>query len=283
MNQKPVVIYHKDCADGLAAAWCFWKQFGDSMEYHPSAYNEPAPDIYNRDVYLVDFSYKRDVVEEMCKFANKVILLDHHKSALEDLWDLATLPNFDMTHSKEGMSGAIIAWNYVKSVTGHKRKLPVLLEHIQDRDMWWFKLPHTNEIMMAVFSYPFDIQTYDRLIGLNKSGVKGLVKEGAVLDRKFKMDLIKNIETTKRDMEIAGYIVPVANLNHIYASSGGNLLSKDKPFAATYYDTDKHRVFSLRSQDSGIDVSEIAKKFNGGGHRNAAGFKVDRDHPLAKI
>ena len=76
MSQKPIVIYHKDCADGLAAAWCFWKQFGDSMEYHPGAYNEPAPDIYNRDVYLVDFSYKRDVVEEMCKFANKIVLLD---------------------------------------------------------------------------------------------------------------------------------------------------------------------------------------------------------------
>lgn len=280
---KPLVIYHKDCSDGVAAAWCFWKQFGDSMEYHPGVYNEPAPDVYNRDVYLVDFSYKRDVVEAVCKFANKVVLLDHHKSALEDLWDLAALPNFDMTHSKEGMSGAIIAWNYVKGVTGHKRKMPVLLEHIQDRDMWWFKLPHTNEIMMAVFSYPFDIQTYDKLMGLNKSSIKGLVKEGEVLNRKFKMDLIKNIEATKRDMEIAGYIVPVANLNYIYASSGGDLLSKDKPFAATYYDTDKHRVFSLRSQNSGIDVSEIAKKFNGGGHRNASGFKVDRDHPLAKI
>lgn len=283
MSQKPLVIYHKDCSDGVAAAWCFWKQYGDSYEYHPGVYNEPPPDIFNRDVFMVDFSYKHEIMARICQYANKVVLLDHHKSALEDLWDLANLQNFDMSNATLEKSGAMIAWDYVKKVTGHKRKMPVLLEHIQDRDMWWFKLPHTNEIMMAVFSYPFEIQTYDNLMGLNRSGIKGLVKEGEILDRKFKMDLIKNIEATKRDMEIAGYIVPVANLNYIYASSGGNLLSKDKPFAATYYDTDKHRVFSLRSQDSGIDVSEIAKKFNGGGHRNASGFKVDREHPLAKI
>jgi len=42
-------------------------------------------------------------------------------------------------------------------------------------------------------------------------------------------------------------------------------------------------VFSLRSQEGGIDVSEIAIKFGGGGHKHAAGFKVDRNHILAKI
>lgn len=280
---KPLVIYHKDCADGVAAAWCFWKQYGDSYEYFPGVYNSPAPDFYNRDVYLVDFSYKRETVADMCQFANKVVVLDHHQSALEDLWDLqSTHPNFDMTFSRSGMAGSMIAWDYVKYVSKHKRKLPVLLEHIQDRDMWWFRLPHTKEIMMAVFSHPFEIEAYDKLMGLNRSGLKGLVREGEVLQRKYRMDLLKSIEITKRYMDIGGHIVPTANLNYIYASEGGSILAEGHPFAATYYDTKEHRVFSLRSLETGIDVSEIAKQYNGGGHKHASGFKVDRKHPLSK-
>ena len=31
----------------------------------------------------------------------------------------------------------------------------------------------------------------------------------------------------------------------------------------------------LRSTDDGLDVSEIAKQYGGGGHRNAAGFRMD--------
>ena len=34
------------------------------------------------------------------------------------------------------------------------------------------------------------------------------------------------------------------------------------------------RVFSLRSNFDGVDVSEVAKQYGGGGHRNASGFKV---------
>ena len=38
--------------------------------------------------------------------------------------------------------------------------------------------------------------------------------------------------------------------------------------------TPEGRVFSLRSSDDGADVAEVAKQYGGGGHRNAAGFRV---------
>ncbi len=34
-------------------------------------------------------------------------------------------------------------------------------------------------------------------------------------------------------------------------------------------------AWSLRSTEEGIDVSEIAKRHGGGGHRNAAGFRAE--------
>lgn len=281
--KKPLVIYHKDCADGIAAAWCFWKHYKDTFEYYGGIYNEPLPDVFNRDVYLVDFSYKRDAILLICEYANNVTLLDHHKSALEDLWDLAKVPNFDMSHSTLTNSGAVIAWNYVKKTTGHNRKQPAIISYIQDRDLWEFNLPNTKEIMTAVFAREKTIQEYDKLMKLTTMGLKDLIKEGIILDKKYKLDLINLIKQCQRIIEFEGYKVPMANLNGLYASEAGNIMAENYPFAITYYDTEKYRVFSLRSKDNGLDVSQVAKKFNGGGHYHASGFKVERDHFLAKI
>jgi nanoRNase/pAp phosphatase (c-di-AMP/oligoRNAs hydrolase) len=83
----------------------------------------------------------------------------------------------------------------------------------------------------------------------------------------------ENINSGKRRMVIGGVNVPVCNAPYSMASDTGNLLSKGEPFAATYTDLgDGRRSFSLRSSDEGADVSVVAKKYGGGGHRNAAGF-----------
>jgi nanoRNase/pAp phosphatase (c-di-AMP/oligoRNAs hydrolase) len=58
------------------------------------------------------------------------------------------------------------------------------------------------------------------------------------------------------------------------ASDAGNLLAQDEPFAVCYWDDREKRVFSLRSVAQGVDVSEIARAFGGGGHRQAAGFSL---------
>lgn len=83
-----------------------------------------------------------------------------------------------------------------------------------------------------------------------------------------------------REFVIGGYAVPVANLPYTMASDAGHKLAESAPFGACYWDTPEGRVFSLRSQGE-FDVSEIAKQYGGGGHKNAAGFRVPFDHVLA--
>jgi nanoRNase/pAp phosphatase (c-di-AMP/oligoRNAs hydrolase) len=75
-------------------------------------------------------------------------------------------------------------------------------------------------------------------------------------------------------MTIGGHRVPVANLPYTMSSDAGHEMAKGRPFAACYWDTPEGRVFSLRSNDEGVDVSEVAKQYGGGGHRNASGFTV---------
>lgn len=52
-------------------------------------------------------------------------------------------------------------------------------------------------------------------------------------------------------------------------------LCQGEPFAAAYWDeADGTRRWSLRSSETdGVDVSEIAKLYGGGGHVHAAGFR----------
>ena len=76
MSKRPLVIYHGNCADGFSAAWCFWRKYGTGADYVAGVYQQDPPDVTGRDVYLVDFSYKRAVVEQMLKTANSVCLID---------------------------------------------------------------------------------------------------------------------------------------------------------------------------------------------------------------
>lgn len=268
MQPKTLCIYHSPCIDGTAGAWVIRQALGDQVEFYPGVYGETPPDVSGRDVILVDFSYKREPLLTLIDQARSMLIIDHHKTAQHDLADLPgnVVCLFDMERS-----GAMLAWDHFFP----DRQPPLLLDHVQDRDLWRFRLPMTREIMAAVFSYPATIETFDEL---QRRPTRELEKEGAHLERKHHKDIDELLKACTRPMTIGGYTVPAANLPYTMTSDAAGHLAEGMPFAATYYDDENERVFSLRSHPSGLDVSEIARQYGGGGHRNAAGFRV----PLAQ-
>lgn len=285
-------IYHGNCADGFGAAWAVRHALlpHGPVEFHAGIYGKAPPDVTNRHVVLVDFSYKRPVLLEMYAKAATILVLDHHKTAAEDLdglprarktWAehiaLADAPGcsamgvlFDMERS-----GAGIAWDYFHPDEAR----PALINHLEDRDLWRFKLPRTREIQAAAFSHPYTFEAWDMLMHAN---LDDLAREGAAIERKHHKDIAELVAVTKRNMVIGGVSVPVANLPYTLTSDAGHLMAEGQPFAACYWDTPSGRVFSLRSRPEGADVSEIAKGYGGGGHKNASGFTVPFDHPLGQ-
>ncbi len=140
--------------------------------------------------------------------------------------------------------------------------------------MWRFSLPGTREITAALFSYPYDFARWDALM---LTPLEALWQEGVALLRKHDKDVREMLRHTRRELIIDGYRVPAANLPPTMASDAGHILAAGAPFAAIYIDTPSGRQFSLRSTDESLDVSEIARAYGGGGHRNAAGFRVSFD------
>ena len=147
--QQAVVLYHANCTDGFTAAYCFHKfmepNYGRT-EYIPVNYHEPVENIHDLkdwDVYILDFSFPRDILVRMCLFANEVTVLDHHKTAQADLENWADQPKnptlvFDMTRS-----GAGIAWDYF-APDGCARS--DFVNYVEDRDLWKFALSHSRPI-----------------------------------------------------------------------------------------------------------------------------------------
>ncbi len=306
--KRPLCIYHGLCADGFGAAWVVRKFFNGEVDVHAGVYQDPPPDVNNRPVILVDFSYRRDVMLELAKRAWGVLVLDHHKSAAEDLkadenhiidfgaysgrkdwrrflecsqmdhWENAPYARvhtiFDMKRS-----GAGLAWDFFFPDDYR----PSLIDRIEDRDLWRFAIPDTRAVQAAIFSYPYDFDVWDALASADMAKLR---TEGEAIERKHHKDIAELVAAFRREMVIGGHWVPVANLPYTLTSDAGSLMCKPyassqlqgeivtPPFAACYWDTPGGRVFSLRSIEGGMDVSEIAKQYGGGGHRNAAGFRV---------
>lgn len=264
-----ICIYHNNCLDGFGAAWAVRHALGENIEFYKGVHQQPPPEVKGRDVLLVDFSYKKSVLETMLKTAASITILDHHISAEQDLSDLLTSGKinglFDMNKS-----GAMLAWQWFNP----EQPAPKLIEHIQDRDLWLFKLEGTREINAALASYPFNFKVWDKLMASNKDELNALKRDGEAIERKLQKDIKQLIASGVRRMFIGGYNVPVLNAPSAYVSDAGHIMSANEPFAACYWDHADGRSFSLRSAEDGVNVADVAKKYGGGGHEKAAGFTV---------
>ena len=269
MSNPILCIYHGNCADGFGAALAVHlAKCNSEIDFYPGVYGDGPPDVSGRElVIMVDFSYKRDIILDIAKQVETVVIIDHHKTTVEDLVDL---PDNVGTVFDMNKSGAVLAWEFFHP----KEPIPKLLLHIQDRDLWKFELEGTREIQAAIFAVPYTFPEWEALL---EADLETLRKEGEIIERKHFKDIHEFIEMAAFWMVIDEYIVPVLNCPRMWGPDAANILSKNHPFAAAfYYDNNNQVVFSLRSENGkGIDVAKFAEKFGGGGHKHAAAFRID--------
>lgn len=267
---KHLVIYHKSCPDGFGAALALKvfldREHADSdAEFVAANHGDPVPDVSNKHVYIVDFAFNRETTKTIHQQAESLIVLDHHKSAEEYLKGLPYCI-FDMSRS-----GAMMAWQHFNP----NLPVPRLIQYIQDKDLWQWNLPFSREYSAGLSLFPFDFEQWHLL--LNDNTVDEIIEQGKTILAYEKQLLKRAISKGVRMVTMAGHDVPMLN-STILASEIGNELAQGHPFAVTYFDTATKRIFSLRSAADGIDVSDVAKQFpGGGGHFHAAGFSLPLD------
>lgn len=317
---KPLVIYHANCTDGFGAAFAAWLKLGDEAEYLPMEYGRSVganlPMFEDRDVYILDFSLPREQMDWLFQHAKRVVWLDHHKTAFE-MWckgvpekgwicqrlnctedNPSGNVHIELNNNK---SGALIAWEYFHPIT----KVPMLIQHIDDRDRWQFKLEGSKELHAALASYkPWTFEMWEAhfLVGDIRFGA--LKDEGAAILRAHNQHVqsalkqaraceirwgeifatADNTPAVRKGFEVGGYskgfaetrIGLAANAPAFLASDLGHELAlKSCTFGLVWSMAGDGQVHCSLRSNGDYDVSAIAKVFGGGGHRNAAGFSTD--------
>jgi len=252
------VIYHANCDDGFGAAYSAWKRLGDKASYLPAQHGDPPPPLPDEAVLaLVDFCYPRAIVEQLASRLRGLVILDHHVTAQADMQGLPYAV-FDMEKS-----GAHLSWNFFHP----QEPVPELIAYIEDKDLWLFHLDESKEVTAGLRSYPMDFSLWDSLT------VTRLKQEGVALLR-LQEQFVEAHCRRMRWENLGGYRVPIVNASDYRSEIANRLCSKypEVPFAAAYFDTQEgHRSWSLRSVGE-FNVALLARRWGGGGHKNAAGF-----------
>lgn len=290
-NKDILVIYHDKCIDGFGAVYAAWKKFGTTADYLPWNYERPAtelPSMVGKDIYIVDFSFMPEQIEWMLKDANNITIIDHHKTLIDCVEDNGycddagvSWPKLDI-HYDLARSGAVLAWQFF-----HEEPVPQLLLHIQDRDLWQFKLKGTKEICAALANtsiverswqhWQFLIDAFD---ADDKEVMHSIYASGRAVIA-CQQELIDECIAQAGEPEIDGFGNKIVTCNAPYsiASELGIRIAELNPdcIAVIWHASDKDKTVkhSLRSIGS-VDCTPLAKQFGGGGHKNAAGFTLTR-------
>ncbi|MDB5225108.1 MAG: hypothetical protein JWL87_60 [Candidatus Adlerbacteria bacterium] len=270
-----VVLYHRNCPDGFTSAYCAWKKFGDQADYIAMSHGqEPPQGLEGKEVYCIDYSFKKDILLDLEKKVKRLIVLDHHMGAREAV-EAVHEHVFD-----NDRSGAGIAWRYFHP----DASVPRLVDYVEDNDINKNSLTNIREITTFISIQPFDFSHFDKLAQNieTEDGFKNIVAQGGAY-LAYLASLCDYLATKAEEVEIDGHRVFAVNVqgSQLVRDEIGHRLSaqKGRPFAIIWCEDSKGRGFSLRG-DGSVDLSLLAQKYGGNGHKGAASFRLPHGNSL---
>lgn len=300
---KYIIFAHSHCNDGLVAASIMKYTLQLSHLVEPEVvfvkYGEEqkAIDLANIDqntiIYCVDFAFNRETTIYLCNNAHKVYVLDHHKTANENLHDLiGSYFNLYLTYDVN-KSGASIVYDHCKlhlNLNGHlklnqREVVAKVVAMVEDRDLWLFRLPMTKEFAEYMFAYvePNDIKkmtiilfkyTFDSINKLCQFGATIMEYKNNLIDKKVDIYIPTYLTVDSTKLLIINETQP-----DLVSQLGNELCKKFQMPVCLYSISGSEQKVSLsfRSMDHLEPVDSIARIFSGGGHRNASGGTCSLD------
>jgi len=285
------IIYHQvkkgiDCPDGLAAAWVVHKANPGAeiigCWYQCEDVDLPIFEKGDRAV-IVDFSFPAEILQGWSDAGVEILLIDHHKTAMEHLGDVSSFSEHFNGEIKFDMNecGATLAWKHFFP----DKAIPLFLEYVKDRDLWNKALPNSDAIHEVISKLGRSFDLYDLLEKYDNplTNFITLADLGDVLLAPKRRAIAAIAEratlTSFLDHENVAIVLLAGDGSEDRLTSDicellYTKLFPKSPFVACQT---SDRTWSLRSNknnpDSGFDVGALAKTKGGGGHRNAAGFK----------
>lgn len=300
--KKYAIIYHKDCLDGFAAAYLLVKAIEKvTGEYYlyPMHYGDAVPDITDSSVLIVDFSLPMDILVDLAGKNYGVYLTDHHASAFKmlaeeysDVEDIPTDATFEYSDGNINLdiyldnnrSGCGIIRDFVKDMVfgeycyitdllnAHSRLLKVI-NAIEDRDLWRFLLPDTEVYAAIMSDVSKTVESWDRIFYELTDTEFDKIFSRAKTIKEVHNTMAGEAASKATLIDFQGMKIPVLNCTSLISLTNDKM-DKDTGISMTYFiSSDPVVIVSLRSRGD-INVGKMAEKYGGGGHKNAAGFKL---------
>ena len=275
-DPEPLVLYHDRCADGFGAALAAWRFYGGQVECLGLSHGqirtvEELPPLAGRAVYVLDFSFGPELLAEIDARVAKLVLLDHHKSAAEQLAGFAC--RCGALHFDMGKSGARLAWEFFHPGA----PLPALVRHVEDRDLWAWQYAETAGYVAALDMEPFDFTRWQQIADFAPAETAAFVARGQAMDEKFR-HLAQDVAGGAQPLVFNGQAGLMVNAPGAFHSLVGELLSRQSGTFALMWAVGKDGQVKvgLRSQ-RGYDCSPLAVSMGGGGHAQACGFRMSAE------
>lgn len=244
----------------------------DKVHFIAVSYQEPVPELIpDSTVYILDFSYPREVLLKLMEDHQKVLVLDHHKSAKEQLSGFANA-FFNMDES-----GATMTWKYFYP----DQPVPLAVQMIRDRDLWLWEMPNTKPFTEAVYNLEqMDVKQWQVLF--NDTYVFDLINKGQAIVKASENQVARQLKSMYWAClpQHCKDVVPFINSSHLISETCQAMYTNypEAPYVVMWYQVGDTVKVSLRSRkDTGADVSAVAKVYGGGGHLRASGFSIEAE------
>lgn len=273
-DPHPLVLYHgRNCPDGFAAALAAWLFYEGQAEFLGLDHGDiqtvtDLPALDGRAVYILDFSFSKDILRGMEERAAKLVMLDHHKSAADHLSGFEC--RCGVVHFDMHKSGARLAWEFFHP----EQPVPDLVRFIEDRDIWVWQYPESAGFLAALDMEPFEFERWNQIARFDAMQLALYVERGRAMDEKFNK-LAEGIAESAQTVTFNGIGGLMVNAPSVFHSVVGDMLSRQSATFALMWSVDQTGGIKagLRSQRS-FNCIPLAESMRGGGHAQACGFKM---------
>jgi oligoribonuclease NrnB/cAMP/cGMP phosphodiesterase (DHH superfamily) len=245
------------------------KYMGEECEFISIDYKDEFPFSNIRPsetVIIVDFSLQKEgEFENLLKITDKIIWIDHHKTAIEKHGNLNI-----RGIRKDGTAGCELTWQYFYPGI----PIPKVVKLLGDYDTWAFKYGEdTNKLQTGIRLYDTNPESKEWLKWLDPSYLPveelGMGEISLKYRDNYYAGLIKSWSFWTK---FEGYKTIACNAGSVSSQLFDSII-EDYDIMAPFAFDGKQWTVSLYTKKDEIDVSEIAKKYGGGGHKKASGFQ----------
>lgn len=292
-NERFIVVYHSKgsyrCVDGLMSATpvhLMQQLRGINVEFVEENYNFKYDYNYflnfkDAVVWVVDFTFTAPGdMQLLCKLAKEVVLIDHHESALAIINTLVEerIPNFTSYYDIEEC-GASLFWKLLTYTEDLLQEpgIKLLMQMVRDADIWPVeKHPKSMALRAAFRSEELTRQFFGDFVLKYRENVDGLLayaESGQVIENYLDRTAKDGVRTATV-VRVNGVLGAAQNTTAAINETGSQMAAVRGTFGLMWNINKFGEVkcnFRSSKEHGNFNVREMAERFGGGGHHNAAG------------